>query len=265
MASTIEELPAPDFEIDHREDYAQYFLSNPREISFYLNLLAKRGSLVTAHIDAGKLFFLTAILAVDEEKGEILIDPAQAETLNSAARVAHQMTLIAKLDHVKIQLRLPGLRESERDGRRALSTDIPRTMLRLQRREFFRLEPPLGSPVGCLVAFDNPTSGNAKTFEPKVADISGGGISLTAPTSLADACQPETLFKDCRLDLPGEGVLLVNLRVKKMVEISANTGIHTLRIGCEFVGLPGTRLAMIERYIARIERERKARDSGLAD
>ena len=120
------------------------------------------------------------------------------------------------------------------------------------------------SPIGCQIAIEQ-FAGSVKTFEPKVADISGGGISLTAPTNLAEACQPDTLFKDCRLDLPGEGVLLVNLRVRKMVEISANTGIHNLRIGCEFVGLPGTRLAMIERYITRIERERKARDSGLAD
>jgi c-di-GMP-binding flagellar brake protein YcgR len=264
MSSNIEELPAPDFEIDHPDDYAQYFLGNPREISFYLNLLVKRGSLVTAHIDDGKLFFLTAIVAVDGEKGEIFIDPAQAEGLNTAAGAARQITLVANLDRVKIQLRLTGLRESQFDGRRALSTGIPATMLRLQRREFFRLEPPLISPIGCQIAIEQ-FAGSVKTFEPKVADISGGGISLTAPTNLAEACQPDTLFKDCRLDLPGEGVLLVNLRVRKMVEISANTGIHNLRIGCEFVGLPGTRLAMIERYITRIERERKARDSGLAD
>ncbi|MBK7646604.1 MAG: flagellar brake protein [Betaproteobacteria bacterium] len=264
MNTVIEELPVPDFEIDHPDEYAQYFLSNPREISFYLNLLVKRGCLVSAHIDAGQQFFLTAMVAVDEEKGEILIDPAQIETLNTAAGAARQITLAANLDRVKVQLRLGAMRESQFDGRRALSTDIPRTILRLQRREFFRLEPPLGSPIGCQIAL-NTLGTNVRTFEPRVTDISGGGVSLSAPTNLAEACQPGTVFKDCRLDLPGEGVLLVNLRVRKLVEISANTGIHNLRIGCEFVNLPGTRLAMIERYITRIERERKARDSGLAD
>lgn len=264
MSTTIEELPVPDFEIDHPKKYAQYFLSNPREISFYLNLLVKRGSLVTAHINDGRLFFLTAIVAVIQEKNKILIDPAQVETLNTAARLAQQITLAANLDRVKVQIRLAALRESQFDGRRALSADIPAAMLRLQRREFFRLEPPLASPIGCQIALGAPGQ-HAKTFEPKVADISGGGISLIGPTHLADACQPDTVFTDCRLELPGEGVLLVNLRVRKMVEISANTGIHNLRIGCEFIDLPGTRLARIERYITRIERERKARDSGLAD
>lgn len=136
MNTVIEELPVPDFEIDHPDEYAQYFLSNPREISFYLNLLVKRGCLVSAHIDAGQQFFLTAMVAVDEEKGEILIDPAQIETLNTAAGAARQITLAANLDRVKVQLRLGAMRESQFDGRRALSTDIPRTILRLQRREF---------------------------------------------------------------------------------------------------------------------------------
>ena len=264
MPATHEELPAQDFEIDHQEEYAQNFLTNPREVSFYLNMLPKRGALVTAHIDDGKLFFLTTIVAADDGKAAIFLDPAQSEALNSATLSATRITLVANLDRVKIQIRLTSLREDSFDGRRALAASMPAFLLRLQRRGFFRLEPPISSPINCRIALNAP-DGTVKTLEPKVADISGGGISLTLPTNLADDCQPETVFKDCRMELPGEGVLLVNLRVRKMVEISANTGLNNLRIGCEFVALPGTRLAMIERYITRIERERKARESGLAD
>lgn len=263
MPSTAE-LPAPDFEIDHPDDYAQYFLSSPCEISFYLNLLAKRGSPVTVHIDDGRQLFLTTIVAVDEEKGTIFMDPAQTEAPNTSALLASRITLVANLDRVKVQLRLPALREAHLNGQRTLSANIPDTLLRLQRREFFRLEPPQNLPIGCQLAI-LAVDGKTTNIEPKVNDISGGGLSLTVPVTLIDACQPETLLHDCRLDLPGEGILLVNLRIRKMVEISTSTGAHNLRVGCEFVGLPGTRLAMIERYITRIERERKARDSGLAD
>ena len=52
-------------------------------------------------------------------------------------------------------------------------------------------------------------------------------------------------------------------RVRKAVEYSASNGLHNLRIGCEYVDLAGSRLAMIERYITRIERERKAKATGL--
>lgn len=264
MTSNSAEHAASYFEIDHPDEYAQYFLSTPREISFYLNMLVKRATLVTAHLNEGVQFFLTSLVALNEESGELFIDPSQVAALNAESLRARQITLVANLDRVKIQFRINGLRESQHDGRPALSAKTPNNILRLQRREFFRLEPPLASPIGCQIAIERP-SGGTQTIDPKVTDISGGGVSLTTPTTLSEACQPGTLFKDCRLDIPGEGVLLVNLRIKKAIEISANSGIHHLRIGCEFVGLPGTRLAMIERYITRIERERKARDSGLAD
>lgn len=264
MSSIIENSASPDFEIDHPDEYGRYFLNNPREIGFYLDLLRKRSSLVTAYIDQGHLFFLTAIVAVDTENRLISIDPPQAEALRLASLSARQITLVANLDHVKMQLRLPALRETLIDDRKSLSASIPDTLLRLQRREFFRLEPPITQPIHCGVAIENDQDA-VKTLDLKASDISGGGICVNAPTEMANDFKPNTLFRNCRLDIPGEGVLLVNLRVRKSVEFSAHNGQHQLRVGCEFVSLPGTRLAMIERYITRIERERKARDSGLVD
>ena len=58
MSSTADDLPVPDFEIDHRNEYAQYLLSDPQEISHYLKQLANRDKLLSAHLDGGKQFFL---------------------------------------------------------------------------------------------------------------------------------------------------------------------------------------------------------------
>ena len=35
------------------------------------------------------------------------------------------------------------------------------------------------------------------------------------------------------------------------------------RAGCQFVDLPGQMLTLIQRYIIRVERERKARETGM--
>jgi hypothetical protein len=56
----------------------------------------------------------------------------------------------------------------------------------------------------------------------------------------------------------------VNLCVRKVSQQETRGGLPYLRIGCEFTSLPGTRLAQIQRYITRMERERKARESGLS-
>ena len=264
MTAHREAQLTPDFEIDHPDEFAPYLLKDPGEIAFYLHLMIKRSCLVTAYLDEGKQFFLTAIVGMDEGERLIFLDPAQTDAHHAAALIARQTTLNINLDRVKIQIRLGALQERRLEGRTVLSASIPGALLRLQRREFFRLEPPLTRPVECRVALEA-GDGQIKTVEMRVADISGGGISLNAPTTIGDEIQLDTLLRNCRLDIPGEGVLLINLRVRKLVEISANTGTHSLRIGCEFIGLPGSRLGMIERYIARIERERKARESGLVD
>ncbi|MDP3539412.1 MAG: flagellar brake protein [Azonexus sp.] len=264
MALTNEEHPIPDFEIDHKDVFAQFLLKNSREILFFLNLMAKRRSIFTAYINEGQSFFLTSIVAVDEATGTIFLDPSHAEENNANAQRARQITLVANLDRVKMQMRLPAFRTSVSEGQQVLTAPIPEAILRLQRREFFRLEPPIASPILCQLASEE-ADGRTKTFELHLSDISGGGVSLTGPTEIAAHFPRDRIFQQCRVEIPGEGVIQVNLRVRKTVEMSERDGQHNLRIGCEFVSLPGTRLAFIERYIARIERERKARDSGLAD
>lgn len=264
MNTAAAEHPVPDFEIDHPQDFAQFFLHTRREILFYLNLLTKRRSLFTAYMNEGKRFFLTAIVAVDEPGGLIFLDPSHAEESNIEATSAERITLVANLDSVKIQIRLPRLQVASYQNQNVLAVALPENILRLQRREFFRLEPPVSKPIHCKLAVED-AMGLQKTFELQLSDISGGGFCLISPTTLAEYFPRNAMFQQCRLEIPGDGVIQVNIRVRKTVEMSDRNGQHNLRIGCEFVNLPGARLAFIERYIARIERERKARDSGLAD
>lgn len=264
MPHNPEEHPLPEFELDHRDEYAQYMLDQQQDVLFYLNLLAKQREPISAYIDDGRQSFLTTLLAVDAENGSIFLDLPQLDEPVQAARQAKKITLIARLEGIKTLFRINQLREVTRENKAALAANMPATLLRLQRREFFRLEPPASPPIHCGIAIEHPSSG-IQTQELPVLDISAGGISLQAPTSLMDDLEPGGIFRDCRLDIPGECVLLVNLQVQKVVEISTHTDQHKLRVGCSFVGMPGMRQATIERYITRIERERKARSSGLVD
>jgi c-di-GMP-binding flagellar brake protein YcgR len=262
--SQTAETDAPDFEIDHPDEFAPYFLDHPREIALFLNLLSKRGSIITAYLDEGRQFFLTSVLAIDEASGTIFLDPPQAGEDILPVHSAERVTLVGNLEKVKLQLRVAALQDAVYEARNVLGAAIPERLLRLQRREYFRLEPPHAQPILCTLSATTP-AGTLRTLELPLSNISGGGISLVAPTDLADLFPRDALFKDSRLEIPDEGVILVNLRVRKTIEISPQSGHRSLRVGCEYIGLPASRLAMIERYITRIERERKARDTGLAD
>lgn len=260
----ISDNDAPDFEIDHPDDFAPYFLDSPREIALFLNLLSKRGGIITAYLNEGHQFFLTSILAIDEASGTLFLDPPQAGEDILPVHSAWQVTLVGNLEKVKLQLRVPALQDGVHEERKVLCAPLPDRLLRLQRREYFRLEPPHTQPIMCTLSATTAAS-TPRTLELPLSNISGGGVSLVAPTDLADLFPRDALFKECRLEIPEEGVILVNLRVRKTIEISPQSGHRSLRVGCEYIGLPALRLAMIERYITRIERERKARDTGLAD
>lgn len=264
MPSSLDEHSLPEFEIDYFDEYAQYVLDQPQEVRYYLDQLAKHGELISAYLDDGQESFLTTLLAIDMETGELFFDPPQNPEQFAGALSARQITLITRLERVKMQFRVNGLLSTTMEERPALKSALPAMLLRLQRREFFRLEPPGGTQIHCGIVVEHPVTGSHSHDLP-VLDISGGGVSLQAPIGLLEDLEPGSIFRDCRLDIPDECVLQINLQVRKVVEISSATGPHTLRVGCSFVGVPAMRLATIERYITRIERERTARNSGLVD
>jgi len=256
-----EDTSVPVFEIDQLATYGQYLLSNRLEILIILQALQKQRAIVTLYLDDGSYFYLSSIVALDESTAQIFLDPATQPELNQRAASARQVTLSATLDRVKLQIRLPKLSTSSIGGRTAFSTPLPSSILRLQRREFFRLTTPQEHPLRCKLAARS--EAGVEVFDLPLFDISGGGLSLIGKIEHAEKFSLGELFQDCRLEIPGESVLSVNLRVREVLKIEIASGEHQLRLGCEFISLPGTRLTLIERYITRLERERKARQSGL--
>ena len=261
MTEILEDSSVPLFEIDQADVYGEYIHSNRQEILITLRAMEKRRIVVTVYLDEGTQFFLSSIVAVDEKSGLIFLDPSNQPTNNKVAGLAKTITLSAALDRVKIQMRLSALSSSKVEGKPAFSVALPTRILRLQRREFFRLETPHFAPLRCKMAVKRENS--IEAFDLPLFDISGGGLSLIAKIEKAEKFSLGELIPDCRLEIPGESVLSVNLRVREILKIELPNGDQQLRLGCEFVSLPGTRLTLIERYITRLERERKAKSTGL--
>ncbi|UCV19768.1 flagellar brake protein [Ferribacterium limneticum] len=263
MTLAQNEVSVPVFEIDQPATYGKYLLHNRAEISVHLRALLKHHTLITVYLDEGKEFFLSTLLSIDENANQLVLDGSNHAASNDAALKAARITLSAPLERVKIQIRLPGLSLATIDGKKALIAPLPASILRLQRREFFRVETPHHiSPLRCKLAVPNSTGGHFVVDYP-LFDLSGGGLSLLGPVDDAELFSLGELFHDCRLEIPGESVLSVNLRVCEVLKIEMLDGQQQLRLGCEFISLPGTRLAFIERYITRLERERKALRSEL--
>lgn len=252
-----------ELELEQDSIYGRYLLHSRTEIIFVLRAAMQKGSMITAHFDEGKSFLLTALLDVDADKGTLVFDLGSDRQMNERALRAKRIIFTTALDKVKIQFRVPHLESVKHGGRMAFRSQLPTSLLRLQRREYYRLVTPVATPIICQMLLSrSPQAAPAETAVP-LLDISGGGVGLLARPELEGAFQVGDVFTDCRIELPEEGLLVCNLAVRNKFHVTTKSGNQHLRVGCEFDNLPGTRLSMVQRYITRVERERKARAAGL--
>jgi c-di-GMP-binding flagellar brake protein YcgR len=242
-------------------DYTQYLLRTRNEVLFVLRSLMTDANHITVHFNEGRDFFLTTLIQLDEE-GLTLDLGANAET-NQRALAAERLFCVTSHDKIRIQFQVRRLKEVMYEDRPAFRAALPDAVLRLQRREYFRLTTPIAHPIKCRIPVKTEGGLSSIVLDANVVDISGGGLAMMAP--------PENLifsagdiFENCRIELPDVGIVLTSLEVRNVFEITLRNGARVTRAGCQFTNLPGTMLTLVQRYIIKVERERKARESGMA-
>jgi c-di-GMP-binding flagellar brake protein YcgR len=242
------------------DEYSKYLLHTKNEIFPVLKRLAEEVAQVTMFFNGGRDMVITSIVSFDNDF--LILDFGPSGELNRKALAADRLFCISQLDKVKIQFLLRGVTQVDDGGRPAFQTRRPENMLRLQRREFFRMTLPITRPLN-MKATLKLASGANQSMDIQVCDISGGGLSIV---NLDKAIPIESglVLESCRLDLPEVGMVTCTLKVCSVQETVNRSGASFHRAGCEFVKLAGPMSTLIQRYIIKMERERKARESGLA-
>jgi len=253
----------PRFELEQTDDYSEFLLHTRSEIVFVLRTLVQKAAMVTVHFDQGRSFLLTLLLAVNQERNELILDVGNDNEMNRAALMADKLIFTTSIDKVKVQFSLNKLLSETYEGRPAFRASLPESLLRLQRREYFRLSTPATTPIKCSVTAMR-ADGSSLVATTKLLDISGGGAGLMVPPEQTDLYRKGVILDNCKIILPNEGTIVTTLCVRDVFDVTTKGGNRYWRAGCEFVNLPGSHLTTIQRYITRVERERKARLSGMA-
>ncbi len=280
-------------ELLHADDEARYLLSDPRAIAAILRQLIEAHALVSARLRPGTDSFITAILGVADDGESLVIDASReasinariaggaenqegggktvgedrAEDDNAAASGAQAgdstqavlLDCVTQLDRVRIQFSLHDLQLTSSEGSAAFRAARPHQLLRLQRREFYRLQAPVTQSLTCTLPLRH-TDGIVRSADLRVLDISGGGVAIAVPP--ADAVLEAGMeLMDCQLKLPGSAPIPARLSVRNLFRITTRNGIEMLRAGCQFTHMPRGAEDAIQRYILKVERERNARQS----
>lgn len=257
MSEQNETEPAAPLPTDNLE---QYILYGRRQIRQLLQELIDGHALISAHLSPGNQSFLTALITLSGDENWIFLDISPDRVINQRALQAEHLACVTQLEKIRIQFSVSELTEVQVEGRPAFAAPVPDQILRLQRREFFRLHVPLSHGLVCRFQPD-PEQPLVEPLEARVIDISAGGLALQFPAGSAGFTIGEVL-EDCRLKLPEGDPLSVRLEVRNISRQTGRTGIETLRVGFRFVALPRGADTQIQRYIFRTERERSALERG---
>jgi len=234
------------------KDRERYLIRHSHEIERILQGIMESKTLLALYDKNGRDFILSSIVALDSKEGGLFMEQGSSQVLNKRLMASDQVTCVTSHDQVHIQFTVKGLSPVQLGGEQVFRTAIPQVLLRLQRREYYRLGTSVINPVKCMI---NTAQGFIETI---VVDISIGGMGVLAYEGAA-LLQPGESYHGSRIALPGIGEFAVSLTLRSTFDLTLKNGRVTHRAGCQFIDLPPSVETEIQRYINRVERERLAR------
>jgi c-di-GMP-binding flagellar brake protein YcgR len=242
------------------ENWHDYQVESRREIIALLRQISEKNQLIRMLVQGEADVCISSILAVDPDAGTIVLDRSVNREQNARIVRARQVACETTLDKIRILFSLEAVRECAYDGASALSAAIPPTLIRLQRREYYRMPTPLTNPVCALIPLPPELGGGSHAFP--LADISCGGIAILDNKLLLGNTIGQT-YPDCRIELPESGPVSTSLQIRNVLDMTLLNNKTNRRLGCQFVDLSRGGMAAVQRYITKLERERNARLAGL--
>ena len=234
------------------KDGKRYLVTHSHEIERILHDIMESKATVTVFGNNNRDFILSSIVDLDLENGSLLLEQGSRQESNEQLRRADHVTCVTTHDQVHIQFTGQDLKPALLGQEHVFRITVPKELLRLQRREFYRLGTSVINPVKCLIH-------TGRGFlETVVVDISIGGLGVLAYEGVG-ALHSGEIHHGCRIALPGTGEFAVSLSVRSTFDLTLKNGRLTHRAGCQFIDLPSSVETEIQRYINRVERERRAR------
>jgi c-di-GMP-binding flagellar brake protein YcgR len=246
---------------DNPEELSRYKIRSRREIANLLRNVGQRNQLVCVQGGGDVDAAVTSILHVDDTDGIVIMRCAPSRIINERLMESSEVSFETVLDNIRILFSSSGVDSCTYEDRPAFSIPIPASVIRLQRREFYRILTPVTAPVKCTFPVLDENGRVQSTVTLPLSNVSAGGIGVVDDK---EQINPDfsAVLTNCRIDLPG-GPLTVTLQLRNLQEVTLSTGQNARKLGFMFVNPSNAVDAAIQRYITKLEREKNARKSGL--
>jgi len=236
-------------------EYERYQVYSRFEIVSLLREVQDSHAFVTIYFSQGAEFIVTNLLHVNPEFEELIFDFGADRRANERLVAAARMTVVTFLDHIKLQFIATRAEVTNFEDTPALRIRLPESMLRLQRRNFYRIRGPVAKPL--VASVPNPKQPDERV-QLRILDISCGGVAVLAGNGFPQLDTGARLI-DCRIELPEFGIVRAVLEIRNIAPMDDGVKENKVRYGCQFVDLSGPTITLIQRYINQLERARAAK------
>jgi c-di-GMP-binding flagellar brake protein YcgR len=228
-------------------------LSSPREIQAVLRDLQQQKERSVLYYGPRDDFILTRVLDVSDRQVWLDVGPRLNE--NRDILESGKVVFISSHKQVKVQFASEKIDAVLFEGSAAFILPLPKTLLRLQRREYYRLTTPAVNPLKCHIPRDAVTEGEHDMAS--ILDISAGGVGLVCEERNI-VVQPGKIYPGCQIELPDMGTLIATIEVRNSFDITQPGGAVSRRAGCRFDDMTSDMANLLQRYILQMQ-TRKSR------
>ncbi len=239
---------------DRETIMARYAVHSRSEILFLLRSIMQRKLLVNLDLPGSRQIVVTSVIGLNMPKNQLILDVARGDALNRELMSGKGAEFITQLDGVSISFQTGTVSLIDYEKLPALSIAIPKSLVRLQRREHFRVALPIARPVKCIIP--SPYEQDSEPITTHIVDIGCGGVALTDASGRLGT-DAGRILERCRLLLPEVDPVTVTLEIRNSAQIRLANGAFQTRLGCRFVDLPNDVAAMLQRFVMKIERDRR--------
>jgi c-di-GMP-binding flagellar brake protein YcgR len=226
-----------------------------------LRSIGERNQLLRITVDDETEAIVASILKIDEPHGLVIFDSVPGALQNQRILHSDNISFETLLEHIRILFFVTKIDSCMFENLPAFCFAIPTSLIRLQRRDFYRVLTPLANPICCTITIPHEVGEGANTVVVALQNVSGGGIAILDEKRQLDPTIGR-IYKDCRIELPGGTLIVTTLQIRNLQDITLANGETIRRLGCLFIDLPKSMMSAVQRYITKLERQQNAKATG---
>ena len=225
-------------------------LSHKVEILAIVERIRRERTLTTVEFGDGQAI-VSSLLDVRRDSDALLFDVARDPEQNRRLFASRTLRFMTELDRIQISFDTSAASMVSLSDGPAAVVPLPQTVVRLQRREWFRAALPVQPPIRCSLLDED-----GHVIAGQAIDLSEGGAAVIVDDAGTGRPTPGS-DRELILSLPEIGRLELDATLRTIRPIPGS-GAHRgqvprVRIGLRFELLPARTAAQIQRYVQQVE------------